>query len=126
MASEQGKEVFAIPGSIHSAQSRGLHWLLKQGAKLVETGQDVLEELRLPSVALPAQADFVGTRLERASPRPCIRSSHIWDLIRLGSTRCWPAPGIDTAHLQAQLLELELEGQVARMPGGRFQRIDSA
>jgi DNA processing protein len=46
LASEQGKDIFAIPGSIHAAQSRGCHALIKQGAKLVESPEDVLEELR--------------------------------------------------------------------------------
>ena len=52
LAAEQGKEVFAIPGSIHSPQARGCHALLRQGAKLAESAQDVLEELRL-ATAVP-------------------------------------------------------------------------
>ena len=55
MAAEQGRDVFAIPGSIHAPQSRGCHALLRQGAKLVESAEDVLEELRLPAAA-PAPA----------------------------------------------------------------------
>ena len=84
-AAEQGKEVFAIPGSIHSPHARGCHALLRQGAKLVESAQDVLEDLRfvLPAVpALPAAAidrmpfvlyrvakPFFSVTLERLPPR---------------------------------------------------------
>ncbi len=124
MASEQGKDVFAIPGSIHAPQSRGCHWLLKQGAKLVETGQDVLEELRLPwageaSPALPnvdkaAQPQDVHPLLAQLGFDP------------VGLDALVDRTGIDIASLQVQLLELELEGFVARMPGGRFQRIGAA
>ncbi len=129
LAAEQGREVFAIPGSIHSPQSRGCHALIKQGAKLVETAQEVLDEL-------PALADSPGTRAEWAAtpdaqargPTDPARPAQQDPVLRaLGHD---PAPldalvartGLDTAALLARLLELELQGAIARMPGGRYQR----
>ncbi len=122
MAVEQGKEVFAIPGSIHTTQSRGCHALIKQGAKLVESAQDVLEELHWP-------ADLGASETAALSPPDEAGES---DLLRaLGAD---PASldalqartGLPTPMLQAQLLELELEGRVARLPGGLFQRLTQA
>lgn len=118
MAAEQGKEVFAIPGSIHSAQSRGCHALLKQGAKLVETAQDVLEELRpaiKPAAASPAADAQAGTDplLEALGFDP------------VGLDALVARTGISAAQLQARLLELELQGHAARLPGGLFQRMAS-
>jgi DNA processing protein len=127
LAAEQGKEVFAIPGSIHSPQSRGCHALIKQGAKLVELAQDVLEELNLPvkglaeSGASPSQSACGG---DAASERPAdgpLLEALGFDAVSLDALQA--RTGLDTARLQAQLLELELNGQVARLPGGLFQRL---
>ncbi|CDS53149.1 Rossmann fold nucleotide-binding protein Smf possibly involved in DNA uptake [Polaromonas sp. CG9_12] len=128
LAAEQGKEVFAIPGSIHSPQSRGCHALIKQGAKLVEVAQDVLEELRLApgaSGAAPAalQAPPEGDEADEAAGTrddPLLAALG-FDAVSLDALQA--RTGLDTAHLQAGLLELELDGQVARLPGGLFQRM---
>jgi DNA processing protein len=122
-ALEQGRDVLAIPGSIHSAQAKGCHALIKQGAKLVESAQDVLEELRLPDpfAQVPLALDAASTEAD-SEDELLQHMGH--DPVGLDAlqARCgWP-----TARLQAQLLELELMGQVGRLPGGLFQRIGSA
>lgn len=140
LAAEQGHEVFAIPGSIHAPQSRGCHALIRQGAKLVESAQDVLEELRLPgAVAAPAQAQLVpdapapapGTAPDSAraaapaeAPESPLLQALGFDPIGLDALLA--RTGLDAATLQVQLLELELAGSVARLPGGLFQRTGRA
>jgi DNA processing protein len=119
LASEQGKEVFAIPGSIHSPHARGCHALLRQGAKLVESAQDVLEDLRLVLPAAPRapageEPEGENTLLEAMGYDP------------IGLDALIARTGIPAPLLQAQLLELELAGQLARLPGGLFQRLASA
>lgn len=127
LAAEQGKEVFAIPGSIHSPQSRGCHALIKQGAKLVELAQDVLEELNLPTKSLAESADRTSPPADgddAAAARPAddpLLAALGFDAVSLDALQA--RTGLDTARLQAQLLELELNGQVARLPGGLFQRL---
>lgn len=142
LASEQGREVFAIPGSIHAPQSRGCHALIRQGAKLVETAQDVLEELRLSSpTALAAPPDKAPGRSKRSlpsassrpspSPLPQQQSLDVPDSPLLQALGYEPAgldalqarTGLATATLQVELLELELAGEVVRLPGGWFQRL---
>jgi DNA processing protein len=124
-AVEQGKEVLAIPGSIHSTQAKGCHALIKQGAKLVESAQDVLEELRLPDpfkAATLAATDASGP--DEETPEDLGLLVHLgFDPVHLDAlqARC----GLDTASLQTQLMILELNGQVARLPGGLFQRLAS-
>lgn len=119
LAVEQGREVFAIPGSIHAPQSRGCHALLRQGAKLVETAQDVLDELQ----GLPA-------RKSAAAPASQPESKADAELLMalgfapMGLDALVARTGWSAAQLQAALLELELEGRVARLPGGLFQRLE--
>ena len=118
LAAEQGKEVFAIPGSIHSPHARGCHALLRQGAKLVESAQDVLEDLKL---VLPAAAPAAASE-EPEGEDPLLEAL---GFDPMGLDALIARTGIPASHLQAQLLELELAGQVARLPGGLFQRIAS-
>lgn len=120
LAAEQGREVFAIPGSIHSPQSRGCHKLIKQGAKLVETAQDVLEELRWPNSPQTAVPGSAG----RAASAPAdsellVAMSYDPCSVDELATRC----GLTADSLSVMLLHLELEGQVASLPGGRYQRL---
>lgn len=123
MAAEQGREVFAIPGSIHASQSKGCHALLRQGAKLVETVQDMLDELPpWPDVAAPppAPAQTVATPTAATAEHPLLAAL---GFDPMGLDQLQALTGWDTAPLQAWLLEQELDGQVARLPGGLFQRL---
>ena len=122
-ALEQGRDVMAIPGSIHSAQAKGCHALIKQGAKLVESAQDVLEELRLsdPFAQVPLALEASSTDIDSEDELLQLMGHDPVGLDALQARCGWP-----TARLQAQLLELELMGQVGRLPGGLFQRIGLA
>ncbi|MDB5964240.1 MAG: dprA [Polaromonas sp.] len=133
LATEQGKDVFAIPGSIHSPQSRGCHWLIKQGAKLVENAQDVLEELKLPQGAAATRSadvpdDVLGEPGESEADDPPQDDSLLaalgFDVVSLDALQA--RTGMATPLLQARLLELELEGVLTRLPGGLFQRVTQA
>jgi DNA processing protein len=131
-ALELGREVFAIPGSIHSTQSRGCHALIRQGAKLVESAQDVWDELRAPglwggglaqprSPALSAATGVEDVQGSAELANDAVLQALGWEPCGLDQlqARC----GWDTAALQAHLLQLELDGQVSRLSGGRFQRL---
>jgi DNA processing protein len=113
-ALEQGREVFAIPGSIHSPVSRGCHWLIKQGAKLVESADDVLAEL---------QPGFI-----RVTADPHVLASEAGLLPHMGYGPCaidalTARSGLTAEAVSAMLLQLELEGRVGSLPGGLYQRI---
>lgn len=126
LASEQGKDVFAIPGSIHSTQARGCHALIKQGAKLVESAQDVLEEmpqhLFTPTLSNLVAKDsmITGADAQLDSNGDPLLEALGYDPIGLDALQA--RTGLDTPSLQARLMELEIHGQVARLPGGLFQR----
>ncbi|MFG6432797.1 DNA-processing protein DprA [Roseateles sp. LYH14W] len=116
LAVETGREVFAIPGSIHSPQARGCHALIRQGAKLVESAEDVLEEL-------PPLGGFfaaVPEATETPHEQQALLEAMGFDPVSLDAlmARCgWPA-----AELSVALLELELDGRIARLAGQLFQR----
>jgi DNA processing protein len=114
-ASEYGREVFAVPGSIHSPLSRGCHALIRQGAKLVESADDILEELQDRSTA--ATADDASATTDRGDPVLQALGHDPATLDALCARTGWSAQ-----ELSARLLELELEDKVARLPGGLYQR----
>jgi DNA processing protein len=121
LASESGREVFAIPGSIHSPQARGCHALIRQGAKLVETAEDIVEELRgQRPLVLDAAAPSDGEAAVADDP---LLAALGHDPVTLDALLA--RTGESAAVLSARLLELELDGQVARLPGGLYQRLIS-
>ncbi len=127
-AMEQDREVFAIPGSIHSPQSRGCHWLIKQGAKLVETAEDIAEEilLMLPGVHSELR-DKNGSKnkpeevvLDLSKSERQILDALGFDPVTLDSLISRTGMVID--ELSANLSQLELKGLIDSLPGGRFSR----
>ena len=120
MAADLGKEVFAIPGSIHSPLAHGCHALIRQGAKLVETGHDILEEL---GYAQPQQAP-VRPSTEIAGLTQAQQT--VLDLMAyeaVSVAQLAQRLGQDSASLTAQLVSFELQGIVMRLADGRYQRL---
>jgi DNA processing protein len=117
LANEAGRDVFAIPGSIHSQQSRGCHALIKQGAKLVESVADIVEELR-PGAGTTSQRRPAAPSTADSDPVLEALGFDPLTLDALAERTGWPP-----AELNIRLLDLELDGRVARLPGQRFQRI---
>ena len=117
LANEQGKDVFAMPGSVHSPLTKGCHALIKQGAKLVETAEDVLEEL-LPAAARGKSSSAVSPATE--PPHPA--------LVHLGYDPCdfdtlAARSGLAADALAVLLTQWELQGLIEALPGSRYQRI---
>ena len=115
LAGEQGREVFAIPGSIHSPVAKGCHQLIKQGAKLVDQIQDILDELgnHLPAPKSPTPPAAEHPLLQRMGYDPVSMEALV------------QRSGLTGDTLSAMLTVLEIEGQIAVLPGGRFQRMSS-
>lgn len=120
MAAEQGRDVFAIPGSIHSPLSKGCHQLIKQGAKLVESAQDILEELKYCDAG--SRASSTGQAAGSKDPvTDKLLTAMGFDPVdaNLLAVRC----ELDAAALNGQLLRLEMEGLVEMLPGGIYRRV---
>jgi DNA processing protein len=121
-ALEQGRDVLAVPGSVLTGRNRGTHALLRDGARIVETADDILEELGLLA-ATPASSSGGG----RGGPPArdpilaCLTPGEPSDLDEIAERS-----GLTPARLLPRLFELELQGAVARLGGGRFVRVDSS
>ena len=137
MALECGRDVFAIPGSIHSPQSQGCHRLIQEGAKLVECGDDVLRELRLGARAgaqvarmAPKQASLFATMTDdvgtnpAADPDAALKAAMGHDPVTFDVLAA--RTGMASDQLAARVLDLELTGVVQRLPGGLLQRRGAA
>jgi len=120
LAAEQGREVFAIPGSIHSPVSKGCHQLIKQGAKLVESTTDILEELKnlLPEHSpngLLAPSGQIATEPNKLLASMGFDAINFEALLTLS--------GLTTEALSSMLMVLELEGKITIIKGGKYQRL---
>ena len=127
LAAEQGREVFAIPGSIHNPLSRGCHRLIREGAKLVETAHDIFEELRPLAHTLAAYAQSPKVADSQPKPAGLLHKGHEILLDALGFE---PAgvdllverTGLRADEVASMLFILELEGRVETYPGGLYIR----
>lgn len=118
LAVEQGRDVFAIPGSIHSPVSKGCHALIKQGAKLVESANDILDELKWPS----PQISVVTNRNDSTeNDRHPLLDALGFDPVGIDALTA--RSGLTSDTVCAMLLQLELEGRIACLPGGLYQLI---
>jgi len=120
LAAEQGREVFALPGSIHSPLAKGCHALIKQGAKLAECAQDILDEISWRPSAIVLQ------KTNRQASSPPASAEHERLLSAMGHTPCdistlAARSGLTSEVVCAILLEMELDGKVAALPGGFYQ-----
>ena len=140
LAVEAGRDVFAIPGSIHSPQSRGCHALIKQGAKLVDSAADIVDELAPLAARVGATprtgtgaAAATGAGTSAAADEVPASAAGVKDPVLdalgfdpIGLDELVARTGRSAADLSARLLDLELQGRVGRLPGQRFQRVDRA
>jgi DNA processing protein len=118
-ALDQGREVFALPGSIHSPLTKGCHALIKQGAKLVESADDVLSELgAFRRTASASTRETAPHDAEAGALLPHMG----YDPVDVDAL-CARA-GLPVEQVSAELLRLELAGRVAALPGGRYQRLN--
>ncbi len=123
-ALEQGREVFAIPGSIHSPLAKGCHQLIRQGAKLVESAQDILEELRLDNPLIQTSS---GNAMPIAASN--LSDPKLQSLLEnmghdaLSVDQLVARSGFPVASVQAALLHLEMQGHIECLAGGQVRRL---
>jgi len=126
-ALEQGREVFAVPGSIHNPQAKGCHQLIKQGAKLVESGQDILEELSSSLQVAVKQSESskqqnISLPLQQTDSNPHPLLEWIgYDPVSLDELVVLSK--IPVSSLQGELMLLEMSGQIEALSAARWQRI---
>ncbi|HUO81608.1 MAG TPA: DNA-processing protein DprA [Gammaproteobacteria bacterium] len=130
LAGEQGREVFAIPGSIHNPLARGCHRLIRQGAKLVESARDILEELgalagALDRAAMPPGDASPPGRLPREADEAYRQLLDALGYEPIAVDRLAERTGLTPGELSSMLLILELEGHVQSVPGGAYCRARS-
>jgi DNA processing protein len=114
-ALEQGRDVLAVPGNVLSGRNRGAHALLRDGAKIVESADDILEEL-----GMARRGQSPPDRAVASDPLlACLTPGEPSDLDAIAERS-----GLTTARLLPRLFELEVQGAVARLGGGRFVRVD--
>ena len=116
-AADQGREVFAIPGSIHSPLSKGCHALIKSGAKLVESAEDVLSELS--GIRPSGFASTVDQPSAEATGLLALMGHDPVDVDSLCSRA-----GLSAEQVSSELLRLELDGRITALPGGLYQRLE--
>jgi len=115
-ALEQGRDVLAVPGNVLSGRNRGAHALLRDGAKIVETADDILEELRIPVLA------GAETGESAASDDPVLAALPPGEECELDTIA--ERSALAPSRVLTRLFELEMQGLVARAGGGRFVRFD--
>ncbi|MFW5432427.1 MAG: DNA-processing protein DprA [Methylophilaceae bacterium] len=120
LATEQGREVFAIPGSIHSPVSKGCHLLIKQGAKLVESAEDILEELK----NLMPEHSPLGPKTQMGETSPKANSLlALMGFEAINFESLLASSALTAEALSSMLMLLELEGKITALAGGNYQRL---
>ena len=135
LAAEQGREVFAIPGSIHSPMAKGCHQLIKQGAKLVDSLEDIVSELRIkPRILNTAPSDRnisappLPDSAQNLTPQNDTKSKllNIMGFDAINLEHLVQISGLTVNEVSSMLMILELEGSVASLAGGKYQKITSS
>lgn len=126
MALEQGREVFAIPGSIHNPLAKGCHQLIREGAKLVETAKDILEELGAIAafdLSNDAEPEVSGQKINDDADYQALFKCLGYDPAEID--RLVACSGLTAESVSSMLLLLELQGEVESLPGGRYVRVSA-